>query len=175
MKRLSSVFFVLVLFHLSAAQASRGFEVEIDPLAYFMKGYSLHGAVTFDRSRVDLGVFGLEVPQAVHGNDNYKYSFTGFGLKYDIFGSKLDGVFFGIDGGYVRGRFEHTPTGEVIYRDQFGIGPRIGYRFGADGLYISPWISVSYVFGGKEVKLGGETFQSPPIQIFPTVHIGYRF
>ena len=51
-----------------------------------------------------------------------------------------------------------------------------GYRFdiGA-GVYVTPWLGLSYALAAEDVTLGGETFESQRWIVFPAIHLGYRF
>jgi hypothetical protein len=37
------------------------------------------------RYRFDLGAFGLTLPEAIHGQKDFRSSFTGYGAKFDVF------------------------------------------------------------------------------------------
>jgi hypothetical protein len=68
-------------------------------------------------------------------------------------------------------------SGDTSKRDEFGVGLRGGYRLtiGRSGLYVAPWVGVGYTFSDGDIDLGERIFESEPIGIFPTVHIGWRF
>src|SRR5690606_8623794 len=52
------------------ATAQVRIEVEADPIAYAVNGYSGHLAAFFtDRVRAQVGAFGADVPEWLHGND----------------------------------------------------------------------------------------------------------
>lgn len=166
----------LVVAALSTPAAAQ-VEVEVDPIAYALRGYSVHVAKVLGRTRVDAGVFGLEVPTAFHGNDGWNSSMRGVGMKWDYVGASSDGFFAGLDGGYARGAYTFDATGTTEKRDIIGLGVRGGYRYsiGRRGLFISPWASVSYNLDGDDVRVGSATFKRRKIELFPTVHLGWRF
>jgi hypothetical protein len=151
-------------------------EVEADPIAYALNGFSLHVAGVLGSARVSVGAYGLDVPDWLHGNDGWAMSFRGAGMKLDYLGSRVDGFFAGVDGGFTRVWFSVESGGEEK-RNQFGVGLRGGYRLdiGRSGLYLAPWVGVGYTFGGGDIVLGEERFEHKPLTIFPTVHIGWRF
>jgi hypothetical protein len=57
------------------------FELEIDPIAYVLNGYSVHGIYVFNKTRFDIGVFGIEQPEGFDGNDGFKVKIQGVGAK----------------------------------------------------------------------------------------------
>jgi hypothetical protein len=54
---------------------------------------------------------------------------------------------------------------------------RGGYRLplGGGGLYVAPWLGVSYNFSGDDVTIGASRFERSALALFPTVHLGWRF
>jgi hypothetical protein len=159
------------------ATATAQVEVEVDPIAYALHGYSLHVAKVLGRTRLDVGAFGVEVPSRVHGNEGWTATMRGVGLKWDYVGSSSYGAFVGVDPGYVQARYTVDATGQSETRGIIGIGIRGGYRLplGPRGLYVTPWASVSYNLGGDEVRIGNARFARKSVEIFPTIHIGWRF
>ncbi len=80
-------------------------DVEIDPTAFVLDGFSLHSGLGTGHWRVDLGVFGMTVPEAVHGQDGFDLSFDGYGATLQCFLFKPQtGGFVGVDGGVIRAR-----------------------------------------------------------------------
>jgi len=61
---------------------------------------------------------------------------------------------------------------EIVGTDERG---RAAPPLGLGGLYVVPWVSVSYNFDGDDVVIGGQEFTRSPVTIFPTVHLGWRF
>jgi hypothetical protein len=152
-------------------------EVEVDPIAYALNGFSLHVAKVLGSVRVNVGTFGIEVPSSIHGNDGWSERMRGAGVKVDYLGSRIDGWFVGVDGGYMRNRYALTATGESEARDVIGVGVRAGYRLplGGRGLYVAPWVGLSYEFNGDDVAIDGQSFDRTGVRLFPTVHVGWRF
>ncbi|MDX2470799.1 MAG: hypothetical protein QNL04_09535 [SAR324 cluster bacterium] len=172
MKRI--ILLLLTLIFTTSLQAE--IEFETDPIAFALKGHSAHIAFAGGGYRLDLGTYGLELPEDTN-NPDYTVVMTGQGFKLDYYGEKLDGWFSGIQGGRVTLDFTHAEDPTVTTsRDLVNYGARVGYRFGTKGFYISPWIGVDK-FTNQEgpVNLGGSEYQWKEFQVFPTVHLGYSF
>lgn len=154
-------------------------EIEADPVAFALKGYSLHvGRVVHGKNRLQAGVYGYDLPKFYGGNDQFSRRGNGVTLKYDRFlGSTTRGLFFGADGDFTRTRYTLDATQQKTYRNDFTVGPRIGYRFQIGShLYITPWFSCGYVFNpGPPVVVGTQKFERNSFGFFPTMHIGWRF
>jgi hypothetical protein len=127
-----------------------------------------------------VGVASGGVPGGASGQveveaDPIAYALNGFSLL-DYLGSRVDGFFVGVDGGFTRMSFT-AGSGGKEKRNEVGVGLRGGYRLdiGRGGLYLAPWFGVGYTFGGGDIVIGEERFEHKPITIFPTVHIGWRF
>lgn len=160
------------------ATAQVRIEVEADPIAYAVNGYSGHLAAFFtDRVRAQVGAFGADVPEWLHGNDGFDVRTRGVTVKVDRYLSdRGTGAFVGLDGDYSRVRYRHDESGDATSRNLYGLGPRIGYRFNlGDRFFAVPWVSVRYVFNTSDVTLGGELLEESEFAVFPTVHIGFRF
>lgn len=155
------------------------FEVEADPIAYGLKGFSGHigHGVFNDYSRIQVGGFGAETPEFFHGNEGFTQSSRGVTVKLDHFFKRgHKGWFVGADGDYSRVRYKWNATGASTGRNLAALGPRAGYRFGiGDHLYIVPWVSTNYVFNAHNVALSGNTFKEKSFRVFPTVHVGWKF
>ncbi len=152
-------------------------ELEADPIAYALNGFSLHGAKVLGATRLSVGTFGIDVPRAFHGNEGWSSTMRGAGVKWDYLGASTDGWFVGADAGYMRMSYALDLEGEAVKRNVIGVGLRSGYRLplGRSGLYLSPWIGVSYNFHGDDVLIGTERFDRGTVTVFPTAHVGWRF
>lgn len=152
-------------------------DVELDPLAYAFGGYSVHVGVGADHLRFDLGAFGLDMPDWAHGQDGFSVGFDGFGVKAHLF-LEADGTggFVGLSAGLVRTLVRRDGT-ELARRDtHFSAGVELGWLFRvAGGFYVKPWVGVGWDFGAEDVTLGDATFEAQPLQVFPTVHLGWAF
>ena len=159
---------------------SHALEIEVDPLAFALKGYSFHVIFPFENSRIDSGFFGLELPENSK-NEYYTVRFDGYGLKWDYIGNSIEGMFFGVEAArsMVTLQYDRPNDGlslQETTRQMTTYGFRIGYRFGKEGFYISPWLGISKAdLSGAPVKLSGSEYRQEEIVLFPTVHIGYRF
>jgi hypothetical protein len=157
------------------------FEIEVDPLAYLLKGYSVHGIYNHNHLRFDLGYFGIEIPGEWIGNENYTIRNTGFGLKINYMLKKVNGLYSGIDFGYG----ETTATeNESKLQDKghnLSLGTHLGYRIflfpnqknALNGLYLTPWAGISYNHVYDKIKF--ENYKNSKLGYFATFHIGYRF
>ena len=164
---------------LSATPATAAVELETDPLAFWLNGYSFHVALAREHSRTDLGVFALELPEDAK-NPGYRVAFQGVGVKWDYTGNSADGGFWGMEVSQATLTFDYTPPGfdqptESAEREVRLVGVRTGYRFGHETFYITPWIGISQMLGMKAVELGGVPYDAQKVQVFPTIHLGYRF
>lgn len=153
-----------------------GFDVETDPLAFIAQGHSLHAGIWWDDVRLDVGSFGLVIPEFVHGQSGFEAAFTGFGTKADVFwGDRRDGLLTGVELAVSRVTVRHLESTASDVQTQVGVSGRVGYRWASEaGLYVQPWVGVGYMFGGSDVVLGGERFETAPLTVFPTVHVGYQ-
>lgn len=166
-------------FSILPAVAHAQWEVEADPTAYALKGFSAHvGHPIFaGKAHIQLGTFGAETPEWIHGNSGFTENSRGATFKFDLFLQRpRSGLFIGVDSNEARVRYALDSTGERAYRNLFGLGPRIGYRFNLrDHLYISPWVAVDYQFNARDVVISGKTFHESAYSVFPAVHIGWSF
>lgn len=166
-------------FLLLSVAARAQWEVEADPTAYALRGFSVHVGrpILNGRSRLQFGAFGAETPQWMHGNDGFTENSRGVTLKLDYFPKhRSSGLFFGADSNYARVRYELRQTHERTHRNLGGLGPRAGYRFNVgEHFYITPWVSVDYQFNVKVVTISAKTFHEGRYSVFPAVHLGWRF
>jgi hypothetical protein len=151
-------------------------DVEVDPTAYVLDGYSLHAGLGSGSFRVDLGAYALALPEFVHGNRDFEASFNGYGAKFQYFPFvEQTGGFVGMDFGVIRSLVRLKSTKLADRQTSFGVGVNAGWRFDlVGGLYATPWLGVSRAFGIEKVELGGKTFESSPWVVFPAVHLGLR-
>ncbi len=157
------------------------FELEVDPIAYVMKGYSVHGVYNMQRLRFDLGVFGIEQPGSITGNKNFNVMTRGFGLKVNYLITGVKGLYAGADLGYAANDVSIKESTVKDMGHNLSAGVHAGYRFFLfphnksflSGLYITPWAGVSYNHVYDKVKLAG--YKEGNTGYFATLHIGYRF
>lgn len=152
-------------------------DVEVDPTAYALAGHSLHVGLGYRHARLDLGAFAMDLPSWAHGNEGYDVSFHGFGAKLQVFPfAEQRGLFLGVDGGVSRLLARRQGTDLASQQLQGSMGVHLGYRIALPAdFYVTPWIGVSYQLGRKDVTLAGAAFHQSPLNVFPAVHLGYRF
>ncbi|MBX3157843.1 MAG: hypothetical protein KF773_17880 [Deltaproteobacteria bacterium] len=167
----------LVLASTAASAAPLEGDVEIDPTAYILSGNSIHAGLASGHWRVDLGNFGIAIPRAIHGNDDFDVSATGYGVKLEYFArARRTGWFAGIDAGYIRTHARLRGTDLAGDDASLSTGIHAGYRISLPAnLYVTPWIGVGYSFGSDDIAVGNARFAAIPVTIFPAVHLGYRF
>jgi hypothetical protein len=160
----------------AAAEAIHG-DIEIDPTAYALAGNSIHAGVGYRHLRLDLGNFGLDLPQFVHGADGFDVGFTGYGVKLQYFRTgDQRGWYAGVDANVTRVHIRRQGTELGADDRQFGVGVHAGYRFALPaGFYVTPWLGIGYELGARDVMLDGKTYQAQSFTVFPAVHLGYRF
>ena len=158
------------------APSSIGWDVEVDPLAYALKGHSLHVGLWWQQWRVDLGSFALTAPTWSHGQDGFTQSFTGFGTKVDrFFGGTRDGFFVGAEAGLAYTTVRLDETGQSDTMPVLNVGGRAGYRWSiTERFYATPWLGVGYAFGARDSTWGEARFSPQRVTVFPTLHVGYR-
>lgn len=158
-------------------RAAAQVEVEADPFAYVLNGFSLHVAGILGDHRLSIGTFGIDVPRFFHADEDWSIVMRGVGVKWDLLGASLDGFFVGADANYFRMAYTLDETGAMDRRHEFSLGLRSGYRLpvGRSRAFIVPWVGVGYTFNGGDVEIANRIFEHKPITIFPTVHIGWRF
>lgn len=152
-------------------------DIEIDPTAYVLSGFSLHAGIGYGHIRVDLGNYALMLPQFVHGDDGFDLSFDGYGAKVQWFPfAEQEGLFAGVDGGISRILASRQGTDLAKRYAQVNLGIHAGYRISLPAnFYVTPWIGIDYAFGAKNVTLAGATTKAQHVIVFPAVHLGYRF
>jgi hypothetical protein len=159
-----------------------GLEIETDPLAYFLSGYSFHLAYTFSHIRTSMGVFGIEQPSFFLGNEALAVFSSGYDLKADYLFGNLKGFFFGAQMTYGKETIELKNGQAREENSGFTYGIRSGYRIMLGkkdkkfrGLYVVPWVALMHAPGAKPIQVGPEEYKPAAWIPFPTVHIGYRF
>jgi hypothetical protein len=152
-------------------------DVEVDPTAYVLSGSSLHVGLGWKRARLDLSLYSIAVPGFAAGDDRFDVSYAGYGVKLQYFlFDEQSGGFVGVDSGLARPLVQLKGTSLASRRTEVDAGVNFGWRFDLPaGLYATPWVGVSYTFNRKDVTLGGSTYSTSAVTIFPAVHLGYRF
>lgn len=176
MTRWQQIIWLAVLASAASIAARADWDAEVDPVAYALSGYSAHLGYRTNDLRVDLGLYGAEVPEAWHGNKGWTERTRGVGTKLDCLGSDR-GVFAGIEANYSHTKYTFRDTGQSLTRSAVTAGTRIGYRIvlRESRLYIAPWLGIDYNFGESGARIGGHVFDEKKIAFFPTIHLGWRF
>lgn len=166
------------------AQSTARFELELDPLAYALGGASGHAALSLEKDRLQLGYGALEVPESFRSNPDVVEEFQAISLKWDHFFTgegSTHGFFAGPTFDYLFLSYTDE-AGEKSELSRPGVGLRTGYRFDLfsesetfGGLYVTPWVSASYIFDHEEVTIAGENYEVGSVKVFPTLHVGWRF
>lgn len=186
MKRFIFTTLFMLPFLVANAQDNKlknSWEIEIDPIAYILKGYSLHGIYQVNHFRYDLGVFGIQQPESYHGNKGYSLMSRGFGAKASYLIKGIPGFYTGLSTGMAFHESQNTTSLEKTHGRSASIGIILGYRLffknskspDLKGLYITPWASFDYNYHFNKMAFGGYNFRMKTFSIFPTIHIGYRF
>lgn len=158
------------------------FELEIDPIAYILKGYSFHGIYVHNKIRTDLGVFGILQPEGFGGNDGFQVKTQGVGVKMNYLLNKSESWFAGVGFGYANNNIELIETSESQSQKTLGIGIHLGYRWFPliksekfyKNLYLAPWCSIDYNWALNDVNFVNHPYKQKPVSFFPTIHIGYK-
>lgn len=157
-------------------------EVEADPLAYILNGYSVHVGITYGKFRSSIGTFGIKQPSFQLDNDAFSVYSSGFDAKTDYLFGKTKGFHTGIQLTYGKDKIGLKGSEDKENLWGLNIGIRGGYRFmfgkaenKYKGFYINPWAALIYSTNAKTISKGGETYKQPSISLFPAVHVGWRF
>lgn len=165
------------------AQTNQRFEIEIDPIAYALKGYSIHGIYVKNRFRTDLGIFGIRQPEGYGSNKGYTIQSAGLGVKFNYLLNKAETVFAGIGLGYFENNLKKENSGLTSVHKISSIGIHAGYRWFAfrntnaafKNIYIAPWASLDYNHPINKTVFEQDGYVQAKWSIFPTVHLGYKF
>lgn len=151
-------------------------DVEVDPLAYALSGFSLHAGLAYKHLRVDLGNYGMTLPRFAQPNREFDVSFVGFGLKAQYFFlASQAGLFAGADAGITRSHLVRSKSSEHADFSRVGVGVHGGYRIDLfAGVYITPWVGFSYTFAQPALNLGDATYRPSSFSVFPAIHVGYH-
>jgi len=162
----------------TAAEASPfHLDLEVDPTAYAFSGFSVHVGLGWRDIRLDLGTFGMDIPEFFHGNEGWSASFAGAGAKLQWFPlATQHQLFVDVSGGVSRQRVELRATGASSSETAWAAGLDAGWRFLLPyGFYATPWAGVSVDFDADDVMLDGQRYQKRAVVPFAAVHLGYRF
>jgi hypothetical protein len=152
-------------------------DIEIDPLAYIFKGFSVHAGYEHRKFRYDVGVFGLEEPEAIHKQENFRHKGIGAGIKADYLFKSYEGVFAGLSLSSALHTYTYLPDNTDVERFGLSCSIRTGYRFVIGQHFtIVPWGDIGYVLNQEDpVNVNNETFPTDRVKYFLTVHFGWKF
>jgi len=163
--------------------------IEIDPITFVFKGYSLHLRVQPKNSQhllVGLGTYAMDMPDALV-NFNKKNKNKQWDVRinqgYSLFGeyhfAEVNQKWFvGTQIGIQQFKIENsTAAGNEKFENILAMG-YLGYTLKPfkNNLYIKPWAGIGYTS-----KLSGTNtlktleYDIAPITMFATLHIGYTF
>jgi len=155
------------------------FDVETDPLAYILDGYSLHVGYSKNKSRWNVGFVGFEYPENFNDNAGITARTNGLSLKWDYISPKLKGFYVGLQSDLSRLKLtsiDDNTQVKTLFQATFGL--RAGYRlmFGSEnGFYLNAWAANIFNTKSDDVVVGNTAYEIPAYVIFPTVHLGWKF
>ena len=157
---------------------AQGFDVEADPLAYLLKGWSIHTGYSIESWRFSLGTFGIDLPESIHGNEGFDSYMKGAGVSSDYFLSgSIKGLFVGFQSGLLHFSIQNTSNKSATTHIASNQGIRIGYRWvlRKTRAYITPWFSLNYIMNAKTWHSGNYSYSINSWQPFPAFHVGRKF
>lgn len=165
------------------AQSTNRFELEIDPIAYALKGYSIHGIYVKNRLRTDLGFFGIRQPEGYSKNKGYTVQSAGVGIKFNYLLNRTETLFAGLGLGYYENNIKKNNSGLTSVHKISSIGIHAGYRLFAfkhsntifKNLYVAPWASLDYNRTLNKTAFDQDGYKQAKWSVFPTIHLGYKF
>lgn len=160
--------------------AESGTEIEIDPIAYLLNGYSVHIGRQYGSWKYDINTAAESLNQVQTNvflsNDNFTAKFFSYGAKIDYIGPSQTGFHVGIQWDYLQWSYSSTINGITANNYTQDAGIRFGYRLGSGSVYVDPWVGFLYNYQGTgSINVGGLNFNQQSFQIFPTLHLGVRF
>lgn len=156
----------------------RQIELEVEPVAYLLGGAGGHLRFLNDNLRFSLEVFGLNIPQTLHGHDAFDVSVIGAEIHFEYFlENDRGGWFLGPEIGMSKMEVTHRQTDETHKEPGLSAGVRGGYRWYPDwgNFYFAPVAGLVYSFSNDSITLSGDTFESGPFTPFVTIGLGYSF
>lgn len=158
------------------------FEIEADPIAYILNGYSFHVGYTLGHVRFDAGVFGIKQPKFAMENNRFSVRSSGFGIKADYLFRASKGFFLGLQSDYGTDKIGLKGSPIKQESESLMLGVRTGYRFmfgkkenRYKGLYLVPWVALINTLDPAVVTQNDQRYEQKKWSVFPTVHLGYRF
>lgn len=153
-------------------------EVKVEPVAYILGGAGGHVGVQSESWAYTLEVFGLDIPESMHGNDGFEASPLGAEVHAErFFGDSASGFYVGPEAGVSRLEVTHRASGKKERHVQYSIGVRGGYRWypGLGDLFFTPVVGIGYTLNGEPIAIEGDTFDGGPVTPWGTLGIGWSF
>jgi hypothetical protein len=152
-------------------------DLEADPTAFVLRGYSLHAGLGVRHFRLDLGGYAMDVPAFADSNRGFDASFRGAGAKLQLFlFGEEEGGFVGIDGSVNELHVETQGTRHSQSQLQVDAGVNFGWRFALPfGFYVTPWLGISHSLNARDLTVDGNSYHPSAFTFFPAIHLGYRF
>lgn len=177
---LVTTFFTMLTLPIQLANAQEKknhFEVETEPVSYIMNGAGITGTYLSGQWTYSIEVYGIEIPESMHGNDEFDASLQGLEFQTERFFSGNDGFFVGSEVGVTNLEVTHSPSDETKDRINYSVGIRGGYRWytGLGDLYLSPVTGLGYSLNGEDIQIKNATFESGAASPWATVGIGWTF
>lgn len=173
------MFFVSIMLFLSAgvSQADTRYYLESDPIAYALKGYSLHAGMQTGQFRFQAGIFGATLPQGAKDNPAFGVSMKGYGIKADYTGERPDGWFIGMELENSTMDYSHQNQGTALSRGAQFFGLRTGYKYEmGNRFFLTPWIAIKRNISDTSlIEMNGDKYQESTWLVFPTIHVGMQF
>ena len=161
----------------SEAAAALRPDIEIDPVPYFLHGYSGHAGVGWSHWRVEAEILRSDAPRWLESNNGFDVSYRGGGGKVQYFLSPQQrGTLVGVRTEITREtvRLQHTDLRVEPTRHDLGVDSGYRFRLGTHA-YVTPWGGVDYTFDAHDLQLAGRTYKESRYGFFAAVHLGYRF
>jgi len=176
---LSSILTLTIMQSAFSQERSPHIDIEVEPVAYILNGAGITVSYQPADIRYSLEVFGLEVPESLHGNEGFDADVLGveFHAEYFFTEASPAGFFAGPEVGISNLTVTHRESGISEDHLQFSAGLRAGYRWytGLGDLYLSPQGGVVFTLNPKDFEIQNEVYESGFLTPFVTVGIGWSF
>jgi hypothetical protein len=173
----------LLFFCITPALTHASLSIQVEPLAFFQKGYDLEIALKLYHWRYAVSVSKTRSPELISEEGNFDIESKVLGAHLDYFISDADGPGYGLYLGpsfhRVRWMFFHSTTGTRRRRETDFIGPQLGYvyRPSAKATFFAQF-ALAYeknIMSKSDITVSGETNEIPDQVIIPSVVFGISF
>lgn len=154
---------------------------EVDPLPFFMHGYSVHAAWKPDvaaRLRFTLGAFGFR-QETTGTNSGFETRVDAFETSavYYPFSGFLRGLFGGLYVFEQRYRYTRSDTPGEALRHWITPAPAIGFQWlpWGRGPYLTPWAALGIpIKRTGSTRIGTHDYEEPSVVPVLALHIGWE-